>query len=220
MKLDSGTWYENKRIITKILKLDESNQYGFAKSKPLHTGCIKKEEVMSWRKFYLLLKTVDLDDRIGHLLVLDIHFNYKNATSRQLLYSLFNNKHKIIAASESSVYELTEQYSETDKGIPCTYRCTHKTHATLFAKTFQPLYVEHIKFLIRRAGGKVTKTCSYFSFEQERFKKDFMLMNQHLRQNAKNPVEKDFFKLLNNANFGYDCCNNLDKCKFIQYFTN
>ena len=41
-----------------------------------------------------------------------------------------------------------------------------------------------------------------------------MLMNQKSRQNAKNQIEKDSFKLLNNANFGYDCCNNLDNCTF------
>ena len=43
-------------------------------------------------------------------------------------------------------------------------------------------------------------------------------MNQHLRQNAKSSVGKDFFKLRNNANFGYDCRNNLDNCKFIPTF--
>ena len=58
-------------------------------SKPLPAGCIKKEEVPSWRKFDLLLETVDLDDKIGHSFVVDIHFDYKNATSRQLLYNEF-----------------------------------------------------------------------------------------------------------------------------------
>ena len=43
-------------------------------------------------------------------------------------------------------------------------------------------------------------------------------MNQKLRQNAKNSIEKDFFKLINNANFGYDCRNNLDNCQFIPIF--
>ena len=56
-------------------------------SKLLPAGCIKKEEVPSWRKFDLLLETVDLDDKIGHSFVVDIHFDYKNATSRQLLYN-------------------------------------------------------------------------------------------------------------------------------------
>ena len=39
-------------------------------------------------------------------------------------------------------------------------------------------------------------------------------MNQKARQEAGDKVESDFCKLLNNANFGYDCRNNLDHCKF------
>ena len=39
-------------------------------------------------------------------------------------------------------------------------------------------------------------------------------MNKVSRQNAKTDVEKDFFKLMNNANFVYDCCNNADNCYF------
>ena len=34
--------YSKKRVITKILKLDENNQYGFGMTKPLLTGCIKQ----------------------------------------------------------------------------------------------------------------------------------------------------------------------------------
>lgn len=74
------------------------------------------------------------------------------------------DKHKIIDVSERSVYQLMEHYSQTDKGIPRTYRCADKVHATLFAKNFQPLYLEQVKFLIERAGGKVTKIYSHFSF--------------------------------------------------------
>ena len=50
---------------------------------------------------------------------------------------------------------------------------------------------------------KVTKIYSHYSFEQSHFKRDFVLMNQKSRQNTKNAIEKDFFKLMNNANFGY-----------------
>ena len=39
-------------------------------------------------------------------------------------------------------------------------------------------------------------------------------MNQVPRQNAKTNVKKDFYKLMNNSNFGYDCWNNADNCFF------
>ena len=43
-------------------------------------------------------------------------------------------------------------------------------------------------------------------------------MNQFSRQNTKTDVEKDFFKLMNNANFGYDCCNNTVNCCFTPIY--
>ena len=39
-----------------------------------------------------------------------------------------------------------------------------------------------------------------------------MVTNQKSRQKATTSVEKYFFKLLNNSNFGIDCCNNIDNC--------
>ena len=43
LKLDSDKKHVNKRVISKILKLDKNNQYGFAMTKPMPTGCIKKD---------------------------------------------------------------------------------------------------------------------------------------------------------------------------------
>ena len=43
-------------------------------------------------------------------------------------------------------------------------------------------------------------------------------MTQVSRQKAKTRVEKDFYKLLNNSNFGYDCRNNIDSCSFKPTF--
>ena len=37
-------------------------------------------------------------------------------------------------------------------------------------------------------------------------------MNQKSRQKATSSVEKSFFKLSNNSNFGIDCRNNIDNC--------
>ena len=93
-------------------------------------------------------------------------------------------KEKIIDANERSLFQLLELYSKMDKGNPKSYRCTAKSHATLFPKKCILLYVEDLRFLIKRAGWRVTKLFSHFTFEQDTIKKDFVLMNQYSRQTA------------------------------------
>ena len=97
-------------------------------------------------------------------------------------------KQKILDANEWSLFQLLELFDKTNDGKPKSYRCTAKSHATMFI----PLYLEDLRFLIKRARWIVTKLYSHFTFEQETFKKDFVLMNQKSRQHAKNSIEKDF----------------------------
>ena len=98
------------------------------------------------------------------------------------------------------------------------YSPTKKAHATLFEKKCFPLYLEHLALLIKRLGWVVTKIRQHLTFEQKRFKKNFIIRNQNACQKAKINVEKDFYKLLNNSNFGYDCPNNIDNCTFVPIF--
>ena len=84
----------------------------------------------------------------------------------------------------------------------------------MFPKKFIPLYLEDLRFLIKRAGWIVTKLYSHFTFEQDCFKKEFLLLNQKSRQNAKNDIKNFFYKLMNNANFGFDCRNSANNAKF------
>ena len=78
---------KNERVISKILKLDENIQYGHEMTKPLPTGCIKNDSDLSWRTFNLLLESVILEDKIGHLYVVDIKFDHENATEKQIAYN-------------------------------------------------------------------------------------------------------------------------------------
>ena len=122
-------------------------------------------------------------------------------------------KQKILDANERSLFQLLELFDKTNDK-PKSYRCAAKSHATMFPKKYIPLYIEDSRFLIKRAGWIVTKLYSHFTFEQDAFKKDFVLMNQRFRQNAKIDIEKNFYKLMNNANFGFDCRNNANNLKF------
>ena len=81
-------------------------------------------------------------------------------------------------------------------------------------KTLIPLYPEHLYFSVTRAGWLVTKTYKHYTFEQSKFKKDFLIMNQNFRQKATFSVKKAFYNLLNNANFGTNCRNKIDHCVF------
>ena len=76
IRLNDEKEYSKKRVITKILKLDENNQHGFGMTKSLPTGCIKQNFDTSWRTFNLLLQNVSLTDQIGHLYVIDIELDH------------------------------------------------------------------------------------------------------------------------------------------------
>ena len=181
------------------------------------TGCIKQNNSPSWLEFNLLFEKVSLDDSIGHLFNVDIEFDEQNATKRQYMYNeIFPpiiEKQKTLVVNERSLFQFLELFDQRE-GKSKSYRCTAKSHATMFPKTCIPLYVEDLRFLIKRAGWIVTKLYSHFTFVQDAFKKEFVLMNQKLRQNAKNDIEKNFYKLMNNANFGFDCRNNANNLKF------
>ena len=187
LKLDNQKKFSKKRIITKIVKLDENNQSGYAMTRPMPTGCIKQNNSPSWLQFNLRLEKVSFEDLIRHLFIVDIEFDEKNASEKQYMYNeIFPpiiEKEKILDANERSLFQLLELFDTTDNSKQKSYRCTVKSHATMFPKKCIPLYTEDLRFLIKRAGWIVTKLYSHFTFEQNAFKKDFVLMNQYSRQN-------------------------------------
>ena len=147
---------EKKRVISKIFKLDENNQYGNGMTKPLSTGCVKDDFDISWETFNFLVEKVDFEDIIGHLYIVDIEFDIKNATKRELTYNEIYlpiiEKQKIIDPCERSVFQLLEQYIDGENG-PKSYRSTAKAHATFLKQIFLPMYLEDLAFCIKRAGG-------------------------------------------------------------------
>ena len=73
------------------------------------------------------------------------------------MYSPIIEKQKIVDVSERSTYQPLEQYTETGNGCPKNYGATKKANATLFKKRYQPVYLEHLAFLIKLAGWIVTR---------------------------------------------------------------
>ena len=104
-------------------------------TKPLPTGCIKDDNDISWKTYNFLLETVSFEDNIGHLYIVDIEFDYKNATEKQFAYNEIYppiiEKQKIIDPCERSLFLLLEQFAKGEHG-PTAYRATAKAHANLF----------------------------------------------------------------------------------------
>ena len=119
-----------------------------------------------------------------------------------------------MSANKRSVFQLLDAMRLNSKRTINSSKATAKTHATIDEKILIPLYAEHLHFLLTRCGWRVAKTRGHYTFGQKKFKKDFVVMNQVSRQNTKTDVEKDFYKSMNNFNFGYECHNNADNCYF------
>ena len=63
----------------KILKMDESNQYGNANTKSLPYGYIKNGKIKSLREFNIILSNFSHEDKISHLFVVNIKFYDENS---------------------------------------------------------------------------------------------------------------------------------------------
>ena len=94
-----------KRVIIKILKLDENNQYGNGITKPLPTGCVKNDNNISWDTYNFLLESVCFEDNIGHLYTVDIEFDFKTQLKKNMpimnfICQLLINKKQLIGVKD------------------------------------------------------------------------------------------------------------------------
>ena len=98
IKLDEDEVSNQRRVISKIIKFDENNQYGFAMTKPMPVGAIKEKDP-SWTEYNILFEKVSLNDKKGHIFVVDIEFDHDHASDRQIMYNeilppFIEKKHK------------------------------------------------------------------------------------------------------------------------------
>ena len=143
-----------KRVITKILKLDENNQYGHGMTKPLPTGCIKDNDDISWETFNFLLENVSFEDAIGHLYIVDIEFDTKNATENlpiaKFIHQLLRNKELLI-----HMKDLYFNYQNNLLEMNMFRRLTDqqpRLMQTFSKKKFLPMYLEDLVFCIKGSG--------------------------------------------------------------------
>ena len=171
--------------------------------------CIKKQKKVHciW-KFNLILENLSDQDKIGHLFMADLKFNEKLANEKVLL---FTEIYTPLFEKKSELNRLKDLCSS------CLY--FHKETANACWKIFdnetEKVFVsQHWTFAF------LNKTCfsKNLHLNSPNLKNDFVIMNQVSRENGEISVERDFYKLMNNANFGYDCRSNIDNCKITALY--
>ena len=73
--MDDQTPFSDRLMNTKIIKLDENNEYGYTMTKPLTTPSYKNmEEISSLKEFNRMIDDVNLEDKTRHIMMIDIKF--------------------------------------------------------------------------------------------------------------------------------------------------
>lgn len=92
-------------------------------------------------------------------------------------------------------------------------RKMYKHTQPLKRKNLSSITQNTLTFLLKELAGSSQKSTSNLLLPKS-FKKILLLWTKKSRQNATSSVERDFYKLLNNANFGIDFRNNINNCYF------
>ena len=214
VRLDGEESSKKRRVFSEVFKLDENNQYGFTMTKPLPILIFKKQSNPNMETLENSLKNFSPNAKIGELFVVDIQFDaYDDPCKRiynEIYPCVFQPKSNVLP-NRRSVYQLLSNMRSGKRSNILSFKAPEKTHATLDPTKRFHIFIDHIHFLIERAGWKVTKVHAHYTFEQEPFKKEYILRNQRARQEAVargDDVQANFWKLLNNSNFGSDCSYN------------
>ena len=121
--------------------MDENDQYGFAMTKPLPYGCIKKKKrVPSLEELTEIVKSVTLEDKLGHLFVVDIEFsdiNKKTLLFNEIYRPIFEKNKKIDPYERScsqimSRAQIKKRKNKKDQLFSLPFNS--KTHSTLKKK--------------------------------------------------------------------------------------
>ena len=130
---------QTKRISSKILKMDENNQYGMAMTKPLPCGYIRKENTPTPTlvEFNEILDKLFHDETIGHIFIVDLKFhnvNPKTLLINELCPAIFEKDKKIEPFERSNLQLLSVlvRNKNTEKINSISYNS--KMHSTLREK--------------------------------------------------------------------------------------
>ena len=180
-----------------LMYLDANNLYGLSMSKPSpykkfkFSNVIPSEVSLNENNLKTGIHEVDIEipENLHKFKDFPLCLEIKSINENNLSdYQKFlNNK-------------LNIKYNEKDK----------KLILDLLPKKNYKVYYKNLEYYLK-LGIKVTKVHKTLTFDEKLFLKKCIDLNANLRKYAKNDLEKDLFKLMNNAIFGKSMENALNR---------
>ena len=175
-----------------LLYLDANNLYGYSMSQTLPYKNFKWSNDLTLDKLQTGIYEVDIE------IPKNLHNKFKDYPLCPEIKSIPENM-----LSEYQKYlnkKLNIKYNENDK----------KLILDLSNKKNYKIYYKNLEYYMK-LGIKVTKVHKILTFDEKPFLKEYIDLNTELRKKSKNDLEKDLFKLMNNAIFGKSMENVLNR---------
>ena len=175
-----------------LMYLDANNLYGISMVQSLPYKNFKWSDNLTLDKIQTGIYEVDIE------IPTNLHNKFKD-------YPLCPEIKNIpeYNLSEYQTYlnnKLNIKYNENDK----------KLILDLLPKKNYKIYYKNLEYYMK-LGVIVTKIHKILTFDEKSFLKEYIDLNTNLRKKAKNDLEKDLFKLMNNAIFGKSMENVLNR---------
>ena len=168
-----------------IMYLDANNLYGLSMSKPLPYKNFKWSDNLTLDPKNLQTGIHEVDIEIPK----ELQDKFKDYPLCPEIKSIQEDM-----LSEYQKYlndKLNIKYNEKDK----------KLILDLLSKKNYKVYYKNLEYYLK-LGVEVTKVHRILTFDEKPFLKEYIDLNTELRKQSKNDLEKDLFKLMNNAIFG------------------
>ena len=175
-----------------LLYLDANNLYGYSMSQKLPYKNFKWSNDLSLNKIQTGIYEIDIS------IPKELHYKFKDYPLCPQIKSIQENN-----LSEYQKYlnnKLNIKYNQKDK----------KLILDLLPKKNHKIYYKNLEYYMQ-LGIKIDKVYKILTFDEKDFLKEYIDLNTELRKNSKSDLEKDLFKLMNNAIFGKSMENVLNK---------
>lgn len=173
--------FDQNKPISYLMYLDANNLYGWASNQALPTGgfaWMSEEEMHECEEQLWLGKRLPYENDDVQSCVLEVDLDYPESLHDNHSDLPFCPTHRIPAAGKNK-----------------------KLIASLYPPRKYVLHYRNLKQALEH-GLKLVKIHRAIKFNQSQWLKQFIMLNTNLRTHATNDFEKDFYKLMNNSNFG------------------